>query len=105
MASVDPVTVITRSGTAPSLMCILADDSSLMELMISPPLPIIEPTSLPLINILRVRETVVGESDGEGGEDMMMEILLEQVVEVTQVSSGWLEVSFSSGCLEIRTWS
>jgi len=86
MESVLPVTVTTRSGTEPSVMWILAVESSRIELMISPPLPIIDPTSLPFMIIRRV--SVIGESEPRGLEsvedmvigveevEMMMEVLV-----------------------------
>ena len=65
MASVDPVTVTIRSGTDPSEICILAPDSSRILLIISPPLPMMEPTSLPLI-IIRMVKVTLGVSLGNG---------------------------------------
>ena len=63
IASVGPVTVTMRSGIAPSEMWILAPDSSLILFIISPPFPIMDPTSLPVIKRRIVRVTV-GASTG-----------------------------------------
>ena len=57
MALVVPVTVTTRSGQEPSLMWILAPDSSRMLWMISPPFPMIGPTSYRLV---RYRQFLIG---------------------------------------------
>ena len=63
MAWVVPVTVMTRSGQEPSLMCILAPLSSRMLWMISPPFPMIGPTSRPVVRQRSVRLTL-GTSPG-----------------------------------------
>ena len=63
IAWVVPVTVMTLSGQDPSLMCIFAPLSSLMAWMISPFLPMMGPTSLPVVRHLRVRLTL-GTSPG-----------------------------------------
>lgn len=65
IASVEPVTVTIRSGTDPSEMWIFAPDSSRILLMISPPLPMIEPTSFPLM-IMRIVKVTLGMSLGKG---------------------------------------
>ena len=73
MESVWPVTVTIRSGIDPSEMWILAPDSSLMLLMISPPFPIMDPTSLPVMSNRMVNVTL-GASAGRGlsMSDMVM---------------------------------
>lgn len=75
MASVDPVTVTILSGTDPSEMCILAPDSSLILLMISPPLPMMDPTSLPLM-IMRMVRVTLGMSLGNG---LSMSVMFKEV--------------------------
>lgn len=92
MDSVDPVTVTILSGTDPSVMWILAPDSSLILLMISPPLPIIEPTSFPFIIIRMVRVTL-----GMSGLSMS-DILGRSIYKLNFFFGSWLVV-VESGCL------
>ena len=93
--SVGPVTVTILSGIDPSEMWIFAPESSLILLMISPPLPMIDPTSFPVINIRMVRVTL-GASAGRGLSisDMVrggVELVEEERFNLTRMVSSWAD--------------